>query len=94
MMLNLYILFSEVSDVLNDEQMTIAISGPTPKEAFETFKKSGNPSSPRKKSELPVQKCVESFPEDNIKKISYASVVSIYFRFSILATLLFKLLFY
>ncbi|KAL8107835.1 nuclear transport factor 2-like [Apium graveolens] len=62
---------SEVVDVLNDEQATLVVLDPTPKEAFETFKRSCNPSSPRKKMELPVQ-----IPEDTLKKVSYASVLT------------------
>lgn len=76
MMLNQDIFFSEVADVLNDEQVTISLSDPTPKEAFETLRKIGTPASPKEKIELPIKKSDENVPEDSFKKISYASVVS------------------
>lgn len=70
--------FSEVSDVPNDEQETISLSGPTPKEAFEISKRLSSPASPKNKSEVPVKKPVGSVQEDSFKKVSYASVVSSY----------------
>ncbi|KAK1368465.1 hypothetical protein POM88_034557 [Heracleum sosnowskyi] len=67
---------SEAADVVNDEQVTISVSDPTPKEASEILKKSSTPASPKKKSELPVKKSDENVPEDSFKKISYASVLA------------------
>ncbi|KAK1398635.1 hypothetical protein POM88_008498 [Heracleum sosnowskyi] len=64
----------EVADVVNDEQVTISVSDPSPMEAFEILKKSSTPTSPKKKSDLLVKKSDGNVPEDNFKKLSYASV--------------------
>lgn len=55
---------------------------PTPKEALEILKKDGAPGSLKTKSEILVTKPVENAQEDDPKKISYASIVSLFFRCS------------
>ncbi|XP_017223078.2 nuclear transport factor 2 [Daucus carota subsp. sativus] len=79
---------SEVADVPNDEQETISVPDPTPKEAFESLpdptpkeafeslKKLDTPASPKKRSELLVKKSAGNIEEDSFKKVSYASVLA------------------
>lgn len=54
---------------------------PTLKEASEILKKVGTPSSPKTKSEISVTKPVENSQEDDLRKISYASIVCTFFEF-------------
>ncbi|KAK1375193.1 putative nucleotide-binding alpha-beta plait domain, NTF2-like domain protein [Heracleum sosnowskyi] len=64
------------SDVPINEEERISVLNPTPKEASEILKKLATPASLKMKSEISVAKPVENAQEDDLRKISYASILA------------------
>ncbi|KAL8112904.1 nuclear transport factor 2-like [Apium graveolens] len=66
----------EESEVPINEEERISVVNPTPMEAYEILKKVGTPATIKAKSEISVTEPIEKAQDDDLKKISYASILA------------------